>query len=108
MRESARDDGQAAVSLVTIAAALFVALIVAIGQFGGHALDRTRAQTAADAAALGSLDGGRSAARQLAAAHGADLVSWERGPGSSEVMVVVTVVVRIGDSSATARATNGP
>ena len=104
MRESARDDGQAAVSLVTIAAALFVALVVAIGQLGGHALDRTRAQTAADAAALGSLDGGRAAAQQLAAAHGADLVSWEPGPGPSEV----TVVVRIGDASATARATNGP
>jgi len=104
MRESARDDGQAAVALVIMMAVLFVALIVAAGTFGGRTLDRARAQTAADAAALGSLDGGRSAAQRLAEAHDAVLVSWEPGPGPDEV----SVVVRFGDATAAARATDAP
>ena len=104
MRDPACDDGQAAVALVTMVAVLFVALVVALGAFGGRSLDRTRAQTAADAAALASLDGGRSAARRLAEVHDAHLVSWTPGPGPDEV----SVVVRLGDATATARATNAP
>lgn len=104
MRDSADDDGQAAVALVVMVAVLFVALVVALGTFGGHTIDRTRAQTAADAAALASLDGGQSAARRLAEVHDAHLVSWEVGPGPDEV----SVVVRFGDAEATARATNAP
>jgi len=104
MREDARDDGQSAVALMVMVAVLFVALVVAAGTFGGRALDRTRAQTAADAAALGSIDGGRLGARRLVDAHDAVLVSWEPGPGPHDV----TVVVRLGDATATARATNAP
>ena len=94
--------GQAAILLVVVVATLAVALAAALADFGGHVLDRGRAQHAADAAALASLDGGAAAAADLARRNGAVLVSWRRGPGPDEV----TVVVRVGGSTATARATD--
>ena len=96
------DRGQAAILLVAVVATLAVVLAAALADFGGHVLDRSRAQHAADAAALASLDGGVVAASELARRNGAVLVSWQRGPGPDEV----TVVVRVGDSTATARASN--
>jgi hypothetical protein len=102
--KAARDDGQAAVLVIAVAAVLFVAVVLALGVMGRTAVDRTRAQTAADAAALGSLDGGSSAAVSLAQQHGAFVVRWFRGPGPGQV----TVTVRLGDTTATARASNAP
>lgn len=90
--------------MVTVSAALLVAIVLALGVMGRTAVDRTRAQTAADAAALASLDGGRPAAVSLAQRHSASVVTWFRGPGPSEV----TVTVRLGDTTATARASNAP
>lgn len=90
--------------VVAVAAVLLVAMVVALAALGRTAVDRTRAQTAADAAALASLDGGRGAAASLAARHGASVVSWSRGPDPFEV----TVTVRLGDTTATARASNAP
>jgi nitrous oxide reductase accessory protein NosL len=100
--QSSRDDkGQAVVLLlaVVVMAALGV---VAVGGFGERIVDRGRAQTAADAAALAATAGGRSAAARLAAVNGAQLVSY------SEVGDAVTVVVEVDGQHATARATNGP
>jgi len=97
------DRGQAAV-LVIISTTLFVLMMTALLSLGSQALDRARAQTAADAAALASLDGGHVRAETIAHRHGAKVVSWQRGPGPDEV----TVVVRVGESTATARATDGP
>jgi len=90
--------------LLVITAALAVVLAVAVADFGHHLIERGRAQHAADAAALASLDGGRAAADLLARRNGATLVSWTRGPGPDEV----TVVVRVGASTARARATDAP
>ena len=70
-----RDGGQAAILVVIIGATLFVALITALSVLGGRALDRTRAQTAADAAALASLEGGHVRAETIAHRHGAIVVS---------------------------------
>lgn len=98
------DRGQAAVLVVSVAAVLLVVFVMALGTMGRTAIDRTRAQTAADAAALASLEGGRAAAVALAERHGASVVGWTSGPGAYEV----TVSVRIGDTTATARATNAP
>jgi len=96
------DRGQAAVFV--IAATLFVLLISSLSLLGSRVVDRLQAQTAADAAALASLDGGLRGAEDMANEHGAVVVSWRRGPGSDDV----TVVVRQGDATATARATNTP
>ncbi len=98
------DSGQSAVLVLVVAAALGAALMAALVDFGGITQDRARAQTAADAAALASLDGGRAAAQDFARLHDGVLVSWSVGPGEHEV----TVVVRVGESSATARASNAP
>lgn len=97
-------DGQSAVVVVAVAAALLAIVLGALATMGRTSADRTRAQTAADAAALTSVDGGRHDATRLASAHGAVVVSWTRGPGRDEV----TVIVRLGDVSATARATDAP
>ena len=90
--------------MVTVAAVLLVAIVLALATMGRTALDRTRAQTAADAAALASLEGGRSAADALAQRNDAVVESWFRGPGPFEV----TVTVRLGDTTATARASDAP
>jgi len=90
--------------VVVVTAVVLVVLMAAIASMGRTSVDRVRAQTAADAAALASLDGGRVAAQRLVAVHGASIVSWKRGPGAFEV----TVVVRLGDVTATARATDAP
>lgn len=104
-RARPRDEGgQAAVMLLVITAALAVVFAVALADFGRHLLERGRAQHAADAAALASLGGGRRAAAEFAQLNGAVLVTWARGPGPDEV----TVVVRVGESTATARATDAP
>lgn len=88
--------------VITVMAALLVVFATAVASMGGHAIDRTRAQTAADAAALAALDGGGSAAADLASRHGAVLTAWVVSGFE------VTVTVRVGDSRATARATNEP
>ena len=88
--------------VVSVAAVLLVAIMVAVAGMGRVAIDRTRAQSAADAAALASLEGGRSGAESIAGRYGAAVVSWSQGPGPHEV----TVTVRLGDTTATARATD--
>lgn len=102
--EQAHDRGQAAVFLVIIATTLFVLMISSLALLGSRVLDRVQAQTAADAAALASLDDGLLGAEAMAHEHGAVVVSWRKGPGRGEV----TVVVRHGSSTATARATDAP
>jgi len=95
------DRGQAAVTVVMVAAALFAVTVVALVTAGHRTLDQARAQTAADSAALGGLHGGRPVAAELAGAHGAELVEFVAvGTG------VVTVVVRVGDRTATAAASD--
>jgi Flp pilus assembly protein TadG len=100
---SARDDrGQAAILVLVVVAVLLVTISAAVVAMGRTTIDRTRAQTAADAAALASLEGGATAAADLAARHGATVISWSSSGHE------VTVTVRLGDSSATARASDAP
>jgi hypothetical protein len=94
------DDGQA-VPLALALVALAVVLTLAFGAFAGDVVDAARARSAADAAALAAVEGGRPAASRLAARHGATVVSWQRHGAA------VTVTVRVGDAVATARATGG-
>lgn len=97
-----RDDGQSALAVLFVSAALFIGVLTAMVSFGGHLTDRTRAQSAADAAALGGVTGGVAAATDLAERHGATLVSYvDHGDR-------VTVVVRIDESTATASASDAP
>lgn len=104
-RGVACDRGQAAVASVLVVAALFAATLAGVAAVGRATLDQARAQTAADSAALGALDGGRPAAVALARAHGAELVGYgDDGNGGA----VVTVTVRIGERTASASASAAP
>lgn len=105
MNRSVRHDvGQAAAFVLIAITALAVALIGAIAQFGSLVLERSAAQTAADAAALAGVSGGRASALAVAAANGGRIVAWTVGPGPHEV----TVTVRVGDVVASARASDAP
>jgi len=64
-----------------------------------HIIDQSRAQIAADAAALGAVYGGESVAREIASRNGAQLVS-----SATEDNMVQSVRVRIGRQYATANA----
>jgi hypothetical protein len=86
------------IALTTLA----VVIIMAIAQLGTVVLERSAAQTAADAAALAAVAGGRSAAEAVAHANGAAVVQLRAG------LHEVIVTVRIGDAVATARATDAP
>ncbi len=97
-----RDRGSMMLLTVLVGLALTTAALVALAPFFGELSSRQRAQNAADAAALAGVTGGEGAARHLARVNGAALVSWRRDGRT------VTVVVRLGDTSARARATDAP
>ncbi len=82
----------AVVMTVAVGAALVVALV------GGVVIDRSRARTAADAAALAAVSGGREQADRVARANGGEIRRYQ------EVGNVVEVTVRVGRADATARA----
>jgi hypothetical protein len=104
MRDCDGDRGQAALLVLVVAAVLFVVLSVAITELGVRMVDRTQAQTAADAAALAAVIGGADAAHSLARRHGATVVALRLGPAGGEV----TVVVRVGTATASAAASGAP
>jgi hypothetical protein len=97
-----RDRGGAAVLVLVSASTVAAAAAVGIGSLIVDLVDAARARTAADAAALASVRGGRETADELASVHGATLVEWHRDGDD------VVVRVRVGDAMATARATNAP
>lgn len=101
-RHAENDSGQAAIALVAVVSVIFIATVAALVSFGASVLDRTRAQTAADAAALASVTRGRAAANAAAARLGGVVVSWQRDGDD------ITVVVHLGDAAAIARATDVP
>lgn len=104
MTSSNNDRGNAALMVMMIAAALAMALSAAVLGLGGHMIDRVRAQTAADSAALAALQGGRRAAEALAHRHGAVLLSVVTVADERRVIVIV----RVGDSTARAAASDAP
>jgi hypothetical protein len=97
-----RDRGSVLVLVVFVAVGFTVAAGAGLASLSRDLIDVSRARSAADAAALASVDGGRAAAIGLATANGATLVSW------AQVGSDVVVEVRVGDAVAKARATNVP
>jgi hypothetical protein len=98
------DAGGVLVLVLLVAAVLATALMSALGDLGGTVVDRTRARTAADAAALAGLSGGAAEAARIAVQNGAVLVSFHEDPVNAHVEVVVEVA----GVSASARATDAP
>jgi hypothetical protein len=99
---SKRDRGSALVLVVLVAVAFAVAAGAGLAALSRDLIDVSRARSAADAAALASVEDGPAAAIELATANGATLVSW------AQVGSDVVVEVRVGDAVARARATNVP
>ena len=84
--------------LLTVVMVAAIALAVVLVRLGGQIVDRARAQTAADAAALAGAGGGEDAARATAARNDAEIESFVIRDGQVEV------VVRVADRRASARA----
>jgi hypothetical protein len=84
--------------LVAVVLVLAGVLAMVVGRISGAAVDRARARTAADAAALAGAAEGEDAARAVAAANGGEVASY-RTIGRD-----VAVVVRVGEAVAPARA----
>jgi uncharacterized membrane protein AbrB (regulator of aidB expression) len=104
MRGTKDDRGQVGVLVLMMSTALFASLAAATVSIGARMVDRTQAQTAADAAALGAVAGGHGTVLMLAQRHGAELLTLTRGPGARDV----TVVVRVRTATASAAATDEP
>jgi len=99
--ERRSDHGQAV--LLVVAVVVVLATIAAgTARFGVRLVAHEQVQIIADAAALAALQGGRGAAASVAAANGGALVALE---GDADT---ATVVVRLGDLQATARASRAP
>ncbi len=92
-----REAGQA-VPLVLAVIVLAVVVLLALVPLAQGTQQRAAARTAADAAALAGAAEGEDAAREVAEANGADLVSW-RAEG-----VDVWVEVTLGEARAVAKA----
>ncbi len=92
-----REAGQA-MPLMLAVIAVAVVVLLALVPLARAGQERAAARTAADAAALAGAAEGEAAAREVAAANGAELVSW-RAEG-----LEVWVQVQLGDASAEAKA----
>ena len=97
-----RDRGSMLVTVVFVATAVIAALVMALVPVLGDLSDRQRAQSAADAAALAGVVGGRPASAAISARNDATLTGWSRRGRD------VTVWVRVGDQVVVARATDEP
>ena len=87
-----RERGQAVPLIVMVLAAIAVA-VVGTAQVGGRVVDRARAQTAADAAALAGVTGGRIAADELARRNGGSVVDFHSSGQRVQVRVRVGAVL---------------
>jgi hypothetical protein len=97
MSASSSDRAQA-VPLVAVTLLVMALAAVAMVRIAGRADELARARTAADAAALAAVRDGRAAADALAGANGAAVVAYRADDTSVEI------TVRVGESTATARA----
>jgi shikimate kinase len=97
-----RDRGSAFVLTVLVGLALTAGMTLALMPVLDGLVDRQRARSAADAAAVAGVSGGRPAAAAIAEANGAALVAW------SQTGDEVLVTVMVGDQQVAARATDAP
>jgi hypothetical protein len=93
------DRGSAAVLAIGVVAVLAV-LLLAVAQFGRRVDDAARARTAADAAALAGVRGGRALADEFARENGGRLTAF------AVVAADVVVTVVVGSAVASARASD--
>lgn len=101
------DERGQAVPLALAVVAVAILVTVAVAELGGNLVDAGKARTAADAAALAGVEGGRDASARVAAGNGGVIVSWSRRADGDGLLVTVTV--RVGRAKVTAAASSrGP
>jgi hypothetical protein len=86
-----RDQGQA-LGLLLLVVALTAVVVLAVGRAGSVLIAHQRARSAADAAALAAVWGGRSAAEATCRANGCRVVRMRSVPGWADVVVEVSGV----------------
>lgn len=97
-----RDRGSMMILVMFVSVGLVAAITTALLPVLIALSERQQARSAADAAALAGVTGGRSAASAFASANDASLVGWSVDGDT------VTVRVQVGDQVVDARATDGP
>jgi hypothetical protein len=97
-----RDSGSMLVFVVMVGVAVTGAVTMALVPVLSGIVERQQAQSAADAAALAGVTGGRAASLSIAAANEGAVIAWSRSGHE------VTVTVQVGERRATARATDAP
>ena len=103
-RPEPRDRGQA-VPLMAALLILAMGAVVAMIEIGRLLNESAAARTAADAAALAGAAAGPDAAASMAAANGGVLLSYDEEELADDAEgLLVTVAVRVGRASQTARA----
>jgi len=101
-----RDRGSTLVMVMLVAVAVSWSVVMAINPLVVQLRDQQRAQQAADAGALAGVTGGEGLATSIVQRNGGELVGWQ-----IEVVAEhhrVTVIARVGDREASARATDEP
>jgi len=93
-----KDERGSVLPLVAVAVVLMGAIVVLVGRLGTAATDRAAARAAADAAALAGAADGEGAARDLAAANGAEVTRFEATATDA------VVEVKLGTARAVGRA----
>ena len=86
---SGRTERGASLPLVAMVLAVVLMVTSVVIGLSVRVIDRTRAQSAADAAALAGVVEGESGARRLAAANGGELVVFAADGNTVRVVVVV-------------------
>jgi hypothetical protein len=105
MMGRSRDDGQA-MGLLIIAVCLVMTMAVGLASLSVGLVQRSRAQTAADAAAIAGALGGVGQATRAAARNGATVAAFTLvTDGDANT---ATVTVELGGKRATARASDTP
>ena len=84
-----RTERGASLPLVAMVLAVVLMMTSVVIGLSVRVIDRTRAQSAADAAALAGVVEGESGARRLAAANGGELVVFAADGNTVRVLVVV-------------------
>ncbi len=92
------DERGSGLPLIGLSLAFMLMMVLTLTMIAGRIVDRTQAQSAADAAALAGLADGEAAARLLAAKNGARLLSFSANGNEVEVVVELDGVRAIADA----------
>ena len=102
-----RERGQA-IGLLIVVVTLIMATAAGVARLSIDIAQRSRAQNAADAAALAGATGGYADAVRAAQNNGGHLVAFARGAVSGADTLTLTVTVQFGSQSAVARVSDAP